>query len=133
MNIGVIGFSGQSFDIDDAKDNIKKSFDMFIDPKYKDISVVSGLTNVGIPKLAYEEATRRGWKTVGIACSLEEEYECFPVDKTTIVGDQWGDESEEFLDSIDVLLKFGGGKQSEAEFKKANDMGTPTFEYGVEK
>lgn len=42
----------------------------------------------------------------------------FPCNRQTIVGERWGDESETFLSSIDVLLRFGGGPQSQAEFGK---------------
>lgn len=41
------------------------------------------------------------------------DYECFPVDEEIIVGKEWGDESETFLDRVDILVKIGGGKTIE--------------------
>ena len=78
---------------------------------------MSGLTNLGVPRIAYEEAIKLGLRTVGIACKQAEQYECFPCDEVILVGDNWGDESRAFLASIDVLLRVGGGKQSVAEYE----------------
>ena len=116
MKIGVIGYSGQKFDEEQGKKLILKGLS---DLGVQDYDViVSGLTNLGIPKLAYEIATEWGMKTVGIACKLVTDYELFPVDEEIIVGDNWGDESETFLNYIDALIKVGGGPQSEAEYAK---------------
>ncbi len=49
-----------------------------------------------------------------------------------MIGDEWGDESEKFLDSIDVLVRIGGGKQSMAEVKKAKEMGIKVIEHELE-
>lgn len=95
-------------------------------------SVVSGLTNVGILKIAYEEAVKRGWRTVGIACKRAEEHELFPVDEKLIVGDNWGDESEAFLDNIDLMVRIGIGKQSIAETEETKRRGKKVFEYDLQ-
>ena len=98
----------------------------------KNICVISGLTSLGIPKLAYEEADRRCWKTVGIACEKAYDYELYPVDEKQIVGKDWGDESETFLSEIDILVCIGGGKQSKSELKTAKDKGIKTYFYELE-
>ena len=132
MDIGVVGFSDQKFDEEVAKEKISKAFDMLeIVFATKQFVIISGLTNLGIPKLAYEEAVKRDWKTVGIACSQANDYELFPVDETKIVGDEWGDESETFLNSIEVLLRFGGGDQSLEEVKQAKEMDIAVYEYSI--
>jgi hypothetical protein len=83
--------------------------------------LVSGLTNCGIPGIAYRVATTGRAnvdlfsKTVGIACSKANEYPQFPVDEKHIIGDEWGDESEFFLEYIDALVRIGGGEQSHRE------------------
>lgn len=118
MKIGIIGYSAQKFDEVEAKRLIELGLSSLGVQDY-DI-IVSGLTNLGIPKLAYEIATERELKTVGIACKLAKEYDCFPVDEEIIVGDNWGDESETFLNYIEALIKVGGGKQSETEYEKFN-------------
>ena len=132
MNIGVVGFSGQKFDEEVAKEKIKEAFDMItLVFGEDDFKIVSGLTNLGIPKLAYEEAASRDWYTVGIACKQANEYECFDVDEVHIVGDEWGDESGAFLSYIDVILRFGGGKQSLEEAGRAAEMGKKVYEYDI--
>ena len=120
--VGFVGYSGTKFDENKAKNVIKWIFDEL--EKYKDkVEIVSGLTNMGIPKLVYEEAAKRGMKTVGIACEKAYENECFKVDKKIIKGNEWGDESDTFLRYIDVLIKLGGGIQSINEFEDAVKYG----------
>jgi len=91
-------------------------------------TIVSGLTALGIPLLAYKYAESRGWKTMGIACSKAGDYECYACDRIHIVGDNWGDETSAFLASIDVLIRIGGGKQSLEECRKAQVMGIPVYQ-----
>src|ERR1035437_4751082 len=124
FNVGVIGYSNQKFDNKKAKELIVGSFDAVekIAQSF-DISIVSGLTDVGIPSLAYKEAVKRGWKTIGVACEKAKEYDIFAVDETIIVGKEWGDESEIFLSMIDFLIKIGGGKQSKKEIEEARKNG----------
>jgi len=114
--IGIIGYSSQKFDEEQAKKLILLGLEK-VKAKKGDY-LVSGLTNLGIPKLAYEIATKIGLKTVGIACKLANDYELFPVNKKIIVGNNWGDESGTFLNYIDCLIKIGGGEQSEKEYKQ---------------
>lgn len=140
MKIGVVGYSAGTFDIDKANKLLLLGFE-YVDAVYDDgsfdqqIEIVSGLTNIGIPALAYKLANAFGLPdspclTVGIACSKAKEYECFPVDKEIIIGDEWGSESEAFIKYIDCLIRVGGGKQSIAEvasFRKLKP-GAPVIE-----
>lgn len=128
--IGVIGYSAQSFDIDKAQSILLDAYDM-IESEYNSVTIVSGLTNIGIPSLAYEEAENRDWKTVGIACSKARNYDCYPVDDEIIIGNEWGDESERFLSQIDVLIAIGGGDQTQKEIKKAKQYDIPTHKYNL--
>jgi hypothetical protein len=127
IRIGVVGYSTQKFNEAEALDLIQSAFNAIEKhfPKMQK-TVVSGLTDVGIPGLAYREALNRNWRTIGIACSKATEYDLFPVDKSIIVGKNWGDESETFLKSIDVLIRIGGGKQSLEETKEFKSAGTGT-------
>lgn len=131
--VGVVGYSDDKFDKKEAKELIEKAFDKVKDEYGDNITVVSGYAAMGIPLLAYKEAVKREWKTKGIACKKADEYEKFPVDSFEIVGDDWGDESETFLNDIDVLIKIGGGEQSKDEAKKAKDMDLKVFEYKLEE
>jgi hypothetical protein len=130
-SIGVVGYSGnKDYNHDKALTFIQKSFNILeVFQRDKRIELVSGWTNLGIPKQAYEEAAKRRWRTVGIACEKAYEYERFPVDRVEVVGKEWGEESSTFLNSIDVLLRIGGGKQSQAETEEAIKRGIQVFEY----
>lgn len=96
-----------------------------------DIEVVSGLTDVGVLAIAYEEAFQRGWRTVGIACKKATEHRLYPVDEQIIVGENWGDESPRFLASIDMIVRVGGGKQSANEVEAVKNAGGRVLEYDL--
>lgn len=126
ISVGVIGYSEQDFNRGKAKQHLSDAFDKVQEEFSGNPTIVSGLTNLGIPKLAYQEATNRGWSTVGIACKKAEEYELYPVDKTIINRDEWeewGDESDAFLSRINVLIRVGGGSQTKDEIAKARNRG----------
>ncbi len=127
VKIGIIGFSDEKkYKKSDGSDAVAGAFaNLNVLFRDKEIYIVSGLTNVGIPRLAYEFAGDRKWKTVGIAPKEAEQYELFPVDEKIIVGDKFGDESKVFIDYIDVLVKIGGGKQSEKEAEMAKEQNIP--------
>ena len=129
LRIGVVGYSATEFNEQKAKKLLTTGFDTILSSHNGPVCVVSGLTAIGIPKLAYEQADARGWRTAGVACSKAEEYETYPVGETTIVGSNWGDESDEFLTQIDVLLRVGGGEQAIEETKHAVSEGIDVYEY----
>lgn len=135
LRIGVVGYCPPArFDFNEAKRMLVDGFNYF-ERRFPNIefSVVSGLTDIGIASLAYREAKKRGWKTSGIGCSKAKEYPCFPVDeKPIIIGDNWGDESETFLNSIDALIRIGGGIQSHLETQEAKKKNIQVLEYELE-
>lgn len=127
LNVGVVGYSEQNFNRGRAKEHLKDAFDKVEEDFSGTPSIVSGLTDVGIPSLAYREASSRGWHTVGIACIKAEtgRYDCYPVDNKIVRDEweEWGDESEAFLSRIDVLIRVGGGSQTRDEIGKARQRG----------
>lgn len=131
-NIGVVGYCGGKFNKAVGKALLAIAFDIVEEehkaPKY---NLVSGWTNMGIPALAYELADKRGWKTTGIACKKAYENELYPVDESKVVGNEWGDESETFIDFINVLIRIGGGDQSKEEVAMAQEKGIPIYEYDL--
>lgn len=127
MRVGVIGYSGQPFDYTLGRELIQDVFDLL--STFGTIEIVSGLTRLGIPAIAYEEAVKRGWKTVGVACPKAFEYDCFPVDETVIIGANWGDESQTFLNMVDLVVRVGGGKQSYEEAQLAKLQGKEVLEF----
>lgn len=133
IRIGVVGYSPPTiFDEKKASKMIKEAYGQIekIYPDYQK-TVVSGLTNVGVPKIAYEEAKKRDWRTVGVACSKAHDFEIFPVDQEIIIGDEWGDESMRFLSEIDMIIRIGGGKQSYQETEEIKKEGKLAIEYDL--
>ncbi len=128
MNIGIIGYSIQKFNEKKAREMINNIYDSF-EKHIDNLVIVSGLTDLGIPKIAYEEAVKRNYKTIGIACQKAKEYELFPVDEKIIIGEEWGDESNTFLKYIDILIKIGGGEQSKKEVEQAKENGIKVYEF----
>ncbi len=131
FNLGVVGYCPPSkFDETEARTMINEGYDRFA-ALHSGVSmkVVSGLTNVGVLAIAYEEAAKRGWKTVGIACKKAQEHVLYPVDESHIVGENWGDESLTFVHSVDGLLRVGGGAQSKREAKMIAEKGGEVIEY----
>lgn len=118
MRIGVVGYSHENFNHDVAYELLEQAFDRLIkDHPAKTVEIVSGLTNSGVPKLAYQIAQKRAWITVGISAgrALRVKSGVFPCDKQFLYGDEFGDESEQFIGYIDYLIRVGGGKQSHHE------------------
>lgn len=132
MRVGVVGYSAQKFDERVGKMMVGVALNARHTEAQGALIIVSGYTNLGIPKLAYEYAKEFGYKTIGIACSKATEYECFPCNRVHIIGNNWGDESEAFLASIDVLIRIGGGNQSKKECQRAKELGIETFEYELD-
>lgn len=135
LRIGIVGYSDKKFNKLEAKLLLIESIlEILTDINCNacnvnvDVQIVSGLTNIGIPAIAYELAKKHKWKTVGVACKKAKDYEVFPVDEEIIVGDEWGDESKTFLENIDVLIRVGGGKQSFKEVQMANNRNIFTIE-----
>lgn len=120
LRIGVVGFSRSQFDHDEARARLRECVDAVLagaGAAPVEAELVSGLTNQGVPRLAYELAAALGMRTVGVSArrALRVRAGVFPVDERVIVGEQFGDESEAFLDRIDVLIRIGGGPQSRRE------------------
>jgi len=133
--IGVVGYSDDKvFDHIIAKALLSIAFDVIekVFPS-EDLEIVSGLTDMGIPGIAYRMAEKRGWKTVGISAKEAKEYSCYAVDKEIIVGEKFGDESEKFIEYIDCLVRVGGGKQSLKETEMAKNKEIPVYEYDLPK
>jgi len=132
IKVGLIGFSAQDFNkvdaavlIEDCMATIEKSHPI---KNTKRLHLVSGLTDMGIPAIGYRMAKSRGWTTVGFSCSKAFNYDCFDVDAKIIVGENWGDESEDFIDYCDIIIKCGGSKQSTAELALAKNLGKEIYE-----
>lgn len=130
FRIGVVGYSSAYFDRKEGKKLIEKLVKKALRRNRSNakVSIVSGLTKMGIPLIAYKYADENKYHTVGYACKEAEDFACYEVKEKHIVGDNWGDESEDFLDNIDVLIRIGGGKQSLEEVEKAKEKGIPVYE-----
>jgi len=120
LRVGVVGYSGRKFDEAIARRELSEVLNELLEQRElppSQVELVSGLTNIGVPKIAYEIAAEAGMKTVGISAAraLSSSVGVYAVDKQIIVGENYGDESEEFIGYIDVLIRIGGGDQSLGE------------------
>lgn len=133
VRIGVVGYGPQTkFDEEEARRMIVEAYDLIeVENPRTFKAVVSGLTDVGVPAIAYREAVRRGWRTVGIACKKALEYPLYPVDQKKIMGDDWGEESPLFLLFVHAIVRIGGGRQSIAETEAVKKAGKLAIEYDL--
>lgn len=139
LNIGFVGYCPPTeYDEKEAEKLIKVAFDNIeIDftncNKYK---FISGVTNVGTLKQAYQEAARRGWELYGVACKKAKDFEWFPdldEENVELVGENWGDESDKFVSKLDIIVRVGGGEQSINECTRMIEQGKVTYEYELDK
>ena len=126
IRIGVVGYSRIQFNHKLASQLIESSIAQALSTFSKgpwDCELVSGWTNMGVPKLAYEIARELGMKTVGISAARAHKVRSglFPVDESFTIGHKFGDESDFFIDYIDVLIRIGGGAQSRRECQLFKD------------
>ena len=137
FKIGVIGYCYPTkFDFIEAWKLVKKGLNEASGTK-NDIIVVGGLTDIpSIHQIAYYQARQRNWNCGGYACEKAKEFKWFPMskdgDELKIVGKNWGDESETFINNVDILVRIGGGPQSHKEVKIAKAKGIPVLEYDFE-
>jgi hypothetical protein len=119
MKIGIVGFSSKHINEVLGAQLLEQEFSKIVSSYSSEASVeiVTGLTNIGIPRLAYQIADKRNYLKVGISAQQAYQVKCgvYPVDKEIIVGEVFGDESQVFVDYIDYLVRVGGGKQSAHE------------------
>lgn len=139
--IGVVGFSRNQFDQKDAAQKLRVIVEQITaDKNIATLEIVSGYTNMGVPRLAYLLADELGIATVGFSArqALRVRAGVYPVKKEIIFGKKFGDESDAFVQYIDILIRIGGGPQSRHEtelFKKLHadqDLSQILFEEEVE-
>jgi orotate phosphoribosyltransferase-like protein len=128
LKIGVVGFSRNQFNKKEAFSKLKTLLEEIISANENvEIELVSGYTNSGVPKIAYTLADELGLKTVGFSAkqALKVRSGVYPVKKVMLFGEKFGDESQNFVEYIDILIRIGGGKQSRHEvelFKESKGL-----------
>lgn len=132
IKIGFVGYSAGKFDKAEAQkiiDEIFSKLHEIAQEENEELAIVSGATYMGIPAMIYDKASEYELKTIGVMC--KEGYDCdlYPCDEIYAIGDNWGDESETFINMIDIMYRIGGGPQSLEEVKKAKQKGIPVIEY----
>ena len=89
IKFGVVGFSKSQFDKKSAYKILDELFrNIQEENKNKIIEIVSGYTNSGIPKIAYELADKYGFVTVGFSAqqALNVRSGVYPVAKVILKG-----------------------------------------------
>tara|TARA_R110001599_G_scaffold306849_1_gene513383 strand:- start:94 stop:537 length:444 start_codon:yes stop_codon:yes gene_type:complete len=119
MKIGIVGYSSKKIDENMGTQLLEQEISKIVisHSKAESVEIVTGLTSIGIPKLAYQIADKRNYIKTGISAQQAYLVKCgvYPVDNEIIVGEVFGDESQTFVDYIDYLVRIGGGKQSAHE------------------
>jgi orotate phosphoribosyltransferase-like protein len=118
IKIGVVGFSRNQFDKTAATQKLKAIILRLTQAKDpQSFELVSGYTASGVPKIAYLIADELGIETVGFSANqaLKVKNGVYPVKKVILIGEKFGDESQKFVEYIDILVRIGGGKQSREE------------------
>jgi hypothetical protein len=113
VKVGVVGFSGTPFDEAHARQALREILSLF--QGQQEVEIVSGWSNIGIPRIAYEEAEKLGiGRLVGLAPRAVRAQPCglYSVHKEMLVGETFGDESQTLVDYCDVMVRVGGGPQA---------------------
>jgi len=132
ITIGLAGFSSNFENVkgNDLEAVVKQAIQLMLKRRMKDyvprrILLISGATNVGVPHIGYSVAKSLGCKSVGITSEEAKKYPIALLDYLTVIGENFGDESNDFISTLDELWVIGGGAQSLHECKLALDAGVP--------
>ncbi|MEO0376209.1 MAG: hypothetical protein AAF329_16620 [Cyanobacteria bacterium P01_A01_bin.17] len=125
-NIGVAGYCAQEFDWDDARIQLKRHLSQYTN---NNVAIVSGLSDMGVPGIAYRIAKDLDIPTIGIAAGKARGAKnLWPCDEVYFVGQNWGDESMFFLGKIHQLVAYEGGQQTKREISLAKELGIKVIE-----
>ena len=129
--VGVVGYSGDLSrnERDDAEVVVRtalcKLFRVMLESNDGPVWCISGATDLGVPRIAYQEAKRLGCLSVGVTAEAAKTHPLADLDLLSVIGEKFGDESDSFISALDHLCVLGGGQQSLAECKLASERGIP--------
>ena len=117
--IGVIGYSNNNFDPVEGQllvnGGIYRMYRAALQQGRisgpSDVEIVSNAENRGIARFAYLQAKMMGFHTCGIASEQAKSLPLYPCERRVFQGQLFGDELHLFLNSVDGLLRVGGGLQ----------------------
>jgi len=92
MKIGVVGFSRRQFDKKMAILKLRNILEILtLGKDATNIEIISGYTNMGVPRIAYRLADDMGLKTVGFSAkqALRVRAGVYPVKEVILVGEYW--------------------------------------------
>lgn len=125
--VGVAGFSGSwsKSARADAEPAARKALrSLFEEARAERVLwCVSGATNSGVPRVAYEVAEELSVHRVGITAAAAYSFPIASLHHLVVVGKRFGDESQVFVDLCERFWLLGGGTQSEKEIRMAHAMG----------
>ena len=131
LRIGVTGFITQKFDEQQALKYLRKAFDK-IEKGYprRKKEIVGKNIDLGIYAIAYREAVRRKWKTVGIPYPEFENFRKFPVNEVVQKSIDYSVYSL-FFEMIDIIVRVGGLYRAIDEVSEAKRANKEIYEYNV--
>lgn len=132
--IGVVGFSDENKMHPDTYTLLANLIKQICetDVKKNSFVFVGGYTNTGINRILYDCCKTNGVLIGAICSGKHKEYECWPdVDYLEVIGNEWGDESESFVNSLDLIIRIDGGEQSHSEILMAKEKDLQVEEFDL--
>jgi hypothetical protein len=71
------------------------------------IEIVAKLVDRGVSRAAYEVAQELEFRTAGVAPRVALDETCSLVDRREIVGEDWGQETETFINQVSIIICLG--------------------------
>ena len=132
--IGVTGFStDRDIDWSKARKALRKLFTTIkqSDANGKQVAISSGATNYGVVAVAYQVCHELNMKCIGVASGKPFVDKTLKLssflDRSWFIGNNWGDESPVFLQTLDVMVALGGGNQATREVASAAKSGKKVY------
>lgn len=85
----------------------------------------SGATDIGVPGAAYHLCAEMDITAMGVTAGAAIRYSIAPLQVLVPIGRRFGDESHVFVRLCDEFVLLGGGTQSAAETREANQQNKP--------
>ena len=121
------GLSGAALEafVADAGAALRRSLEAAKAEHGERLVMVSGATDSGVLRLAYELAAELSITSMGITSNRALRYRVAPMHYLIAIGSRFGDESADFVTLCDHFVVLGGGAQSRHECELALAQGKP--------
>lgn len=134
--VGVLGFAGRwersglegeelACFVAEARGALQAELGRVLEQHRERLIVATGATNTGVLQLTYALCVALGIPTASAAPDRALSYELGPLRYVLPTGQEFGDESDRFVNICDEFILLGGGKQSHREVLAASAAEKP--------